>query len=89
MTDVYNAIKKYNELRDSKEKVEYHFGKNYRYVVAPLHPKFCVHPVYQWGQAVDLKVDPKPLINLNFLTKGFAISEKTVVTFFPSSSSFV
>ena len=27
MTDVYNAIKKYNELRDSKEKVEYHFGK--------------------------------------------------------------
>ena len=34
---------------------EYHFGKNYRFVVAPLHPKHCIHPIYQWGQAFDLK----------------------------------
>ena len=44
---------------------EYHFGKNYKYVVAPLHPKYCIHPVYQWGQAVDLKVDPTPLLNMS------------------------
>ena len=56
--------------------VEYHFGKNYRYVVAPLHPKFCVHPVYQWGQAVDLKVDPKPLINLSISDLKAAIKKQ-------------
>ena len=44
---------------------EYHFGKNYRYVVAPLHPKYCIHPIYQWGQAVDLKVDPIPLFDMS------------------------
>ena len=27
--------------------------------------KFCVHPVYQWGQAVDLRVDVEPLLNLS------------------------
>jgi len=44
---------------------EYHFGKNYKYVVAPLHPKYCVHPIYQWGQVVDLKVDPVPLLDMS------------------------
>ena len=33
--------------------------------MAPLHPKFCIHPVYQWGQAVDLKIDPVPLLNMS------------------------
>ncbi|MDC1280401.1 exodeoxyribonuclease I [Pelagibacteraceae bacterium] len=42
---------------------EYHFGKNYRFVVAPLHPKYCIHPIYQWGQAFDLKIDPIPLFD--------------------------
>ena len=32
---------------------------------APLHPKYCIHPVYQWGQAVDLRVDPVPLLNMS------------------------
>ena len=57
------------EIIIKKEKIftlaEYHFGKNYKYVVAPLHPKFCIHPVYQWGQAVDLKIDPVPLLNMS------------------------
>ncbi len=57
------------EVIIKKEKIftlaEYHFGKNYKYVVAPLHPKYCIHPVYQWGQAVDLKVDPVPLLNMS------------------------
>jgi len=57
------------EVIIKKEKIftlaEYHFGKNYRYVVAPLHPKYCIHPVYQWGQAVDLKIDPVPLLNMS------------------------
>jgi len=32
---------------------------------APLHPKYCIHPVYQWGQAVDLRVDVEPLLNMS------------------------
>jgi len=44
---------------------EYHFGKNYRFVVAPLHPKHCIHPIYQWGQAFDLKIDPIPLFDMS------------------------
>ena len=32
---------------------------------APLHPKYCVHPVYQWGQAVDLRADVESLLNLS------------------------
>ncbi len=57
------------EVIIKKEKIftlaEYHFGKNYKYVVAPLHPKYCIHPIYQWGQAVDLKIDPVPLLNMS------------------------
>jgi exodeoxyribonuclease-1 len=30
-----------------------------------LHPKYCIHPVYQWGQAVDLRVDVESLLNLS------------------------
>ena len=52
-----------------KEKIitlnEYFYGKSRLYLCAPLNPKFCVHPVYQWGQAVDLRVDPEPLLNLS------------------------
>jgi exodeoxyribonuclease I len=63
------ANKADTEVIIKKEKiftlVEYHFGKNYRYVVAPLHPKYCIHPIYQWGQAVDLKIDPIPLLNMS------------------------
>ncbi len=32
---------------------------------APLHPNACIHPIYKWGQAVDLRVDVKPLLNLS------------------------
>ena len=57
------------EIIIKKEKIftlaEYHFGKNYKYVVAPLHPKYCIHPIYLWGQAFDLKIDPTPLLNMS------------------------
>ena len=57
------------EIIIKKEKIftlaEYHFGKNYKYVVAPLHPKYCIHPIYQWEQAIDLKIDPVPLLNMS------------------------
>ena len=43
---------------------EYHFGKNYKYVVAPLHQKYCIDN-YNWGRAVDLKIDPTPLLNMS------------------------
>ncbi|MDA9081741.1 exonuclease domain-containing protein [Candidatus Pelagibacter sp.] len=56
------------EVIIKKEKIftlaEYHFGKNYKYVVAPLHPKYCIDN-YNWGRAVDLKVDPTPLLNMS------------------------
>ena len=52
-----------------KEKIitlnEYFYGKSRLYLCAPLHVKYCVHPVYQWGQAVDLRVDIEPLLNLS------------------------
>ena len=52
-----------------KEKIitlnEYFYGKSRLYLCAPLHPKHCIHPIYQWGQAVDLRVDVEPLLNLS------------------------
>jgi exodeoxyribonuclease I len=56
------------EIIVKKEKfftlAEYHFGKNYKYVVAPLHPKHCIDN-FNWGRAVDLKIDPTPLLNMS------------------------
>jgi len=52
-----------------KEKIitlnEYFYGKSRLYLCAPLHPKNCIHPIYQWGQAVDLRVDVESLLNLS------------------------
>ena len=44
---------------------EYFYGKSRLYLCAPLHPKHCIHPIYQWGQAVDLRADVEPLLNLS------------------------
>ena len=52
-----------------KEKIitlnEYFYGKSRLYLCAPLHPKHCIHPIYQWGQVVDLRVDVEQLLNLS------------------------
>jgi exodeoxyribonuclease-1 len=52
-----------------KEKIitlnEYFYGKSRLYLCAPLHPKYCVHPIYQWGQVVDLRVDVESLLNFS------------------------
>ena len=45
--------------------VEYYYGKSKFHLVAPLHPKFCIHPVYQYAQAIDLKTDIEPLMNMS------------------------
>jgi exodeoxyribonuclease I len=78
-TFLRTANKADTEVIIKKEKIftlaEYHFGKNYRYVVAPLHPKYCIHPIYQWGQAVDLKVDPIPLLNMSVSELKVAIKK--------------
>ena len=42
------------------------FGKNYLFLVAPLHPNSCMHPVYKWGQAVNLSVNIEELQKLNY-----------------------
>ena len=66
------------EVIIKKEKIftlaEYHFGKNYKYVVAPLHPKYCIDN-YNWGRAVDLKVDPTPLLNMSISELKVAIKK--------------
>ncbi len=44
---------------------EYFYGKSRLYLCAPLHPKHCIHLKYKWGQAVDLRVDIEPIINMS------------------------
>ncbi len=44
---------------------EYFYGKSRLYLCAPLHPKYCIHPIYKWGQAVDLRVDVEPLFKMS------------------------
>ncbi len=42
------------------------FGKNYLFLVAPLHPNSCMHPVYKWGQVVNLSANIEELQKLNY-----------------------
>jgi exodeoxyribonuclease-1 len=42
------------------------FGKNYLFLVAPLHPNSCMHPVYKWGQVVNLSANIDELQKLNY-----------------------
>ena len=62
------ANKSDTETIFKKEKIftlnEYFYGKSRLYLCAPLNPKYCIHPVYQWGQAVDLRVDVEPLLKM-------------------------
>ena len=60
-TDTEAIIKKENIITLN----EYFYGKSRLYLCAPLHPKYCIHPIYQWGQAVDLRVDVEPLLNMS------------------------
>ena len=63
------ANKSDTETIFKKEKIitlnEYFYGKSRLYLCAPLHPNHCIHPVYQWGQAIDLRVDVEPLIDMS------------------------
>ena len=45
---------------------EYFYGTSRLYLCAPLHPNSCMHPVYKWGQAVDLRVDVEAIQKLNY-----------------------
>ena len=42
------------------------FGKNYLFLVAPLHPNSCMHPIYKWGQVVNLSANIEELQKLNY-----------------------
>ena len=43
---------------------EYYYGKSRLHLVVPLHPKHCMHPIYQgWYYSIDLKTEMQPLIN--------------------------
>ena len=44
--------------------VEYYYGKSKFHLVAPLNPNYSLHPVYQYAQAIDLKTDIEPLLNM-------------------------
>ena len=72
--DTWNAFLKTANKLDTetifkKESIitlnEYFYGKSRLYLCAPLHPKHCIHPVYQWGQAVDLRADVEPLLKMS------------------------
>ena len=60
-SDTETIIKKENIITLN----ESFYGKSRLYLCAPLHPKHCIHPVYQWGQAVDLRVDVEPLLKMS------------------------
>ena len=60
-SDTETIIKKENIITLN----EYFYGKSRLYLCDPLHPKHCIHPVYQWGQAVDLRVDVEPLLKMS------------------------
>jgi exodeoxyribonuclease-1 len=45
---------------------EYFYGTSRLYLCAPLHPNACTHPIYNWGQAVDLRVDVEAIQKLNY-----------------------
>ena len=59
--DTETIIKKENIITLN----EYFYGKSRLYLCAPLHPNACIHPIYKWGQAVDLRVDVKSLLKLS------------------------
>ncbi len=59
--DTETIIKKENIITVN----EYFYGKSRLYLCVPLHPNACIHPIYKWGQAIDLRVDVKPLLNLS------------------------
>ena len=59
--DTETIIKKENIITLN----EYFYGKSRLYLCAPLHPKACIHPVYKFGQAIDLRINIKPLLNLS------------------------
>ena len=45
---------------------EYFYGTSRLYLCAPLHPNACTHPIYNWGQAIDLRVDVEAIQKLNY-----------------------
>jgi len=45
---------------------EYFFGISRLYLCAPLHPNACMHPVYKWGQSVDLRFDIETIQKLSY-----------------------
>ena len=45
---------------------EYFFGTSRLYLCAPLHPSACMHPVYKWGQSVDLRFDVEAIQKLSY-----------------------
>jgi len=45
---------------------EYFYGKSFLYLCAPLHSNHCMHPVYKWGQVVDLRANIEEIQKLNY-----------------------
>ena len=45
---------------------EYFFGTSRLYLCAPLHQNACMHPVYKWGQSVDLRFNVEAIQKLSY-----------------------
>ncbi len=44
---------------------EFFYGRVHNYLVIPLHKSHCLHPIYQWALAIDVKSDVEALTNMS------------------------
>ncbi len=44
---------------------EFFYGRVHNYLVIPLHKNHCIHPIYQWSLAIDVKSDIEALTNMS------------------------
>ena len=67
------------------------FGKNYLFLVSPLHPNSWMHPVYKWGQAVNLSANIEELQKLNYrdLKKEMKKSPRFYKTIKPNKAPII
>ncbi len=60
-TDTEVIVKTQNLLTLS----EFFYGRTHNYLVIPLHKNHCIHPIYKWALAIDVKCDVESLINMS------------------------
>ena len=44
---------------------EFFYGRVHNYLIIPLHKNHCIHPIYKWALAIDVKSDIEALMNMS------------------------